>query len=104
VAVLPGDGSIRARVGQLAAESSLATIATEASMIQLSDEQRRELRANGRIIRALDPETRTEFVVIAAELYERLLKMAYDDSPWTDEEMDALASEAFGSLKSSDSE
>jgi hypothetical protein len=76
----------------------LATIAKEPIKILLSDEQRRELRTNGRIIRALDPETRTEFVLIRAELYERLLMMAYDDSPWTDEEMDRLASESIGSL------
>jgi hypothetical protein len=71
-------------------------------MIQLSEEQRRELRTNGRVIRALNPETQTEFVLIPAELYERLLTMAYDDSPWTDEEMDRLASESIGSLEPSD--
>ena len=71
-------------------------------MIQLSEEQRRELRTNGRVIRALNPETQTEFVLIPAELYERLLTMAYDDSPWTDEEMDRLASESLGLLESSD--
>lgn len=31
---------------------------------------------------------------VSVDLYERLRKALYDDSPWTDEEMDVLAGEA----------
>ena len=41
-----------------------------------------------------DPETSKEYVVVSREAYDRLQQLPYDDSPWTDEEMDALAWEA----------
>jgi hypothetical protein len=44
--------------------------------------------------RAVDPETNAEYVLVRADLYERLKELLYDDSPWTDEEMDLLAEEA----------
>jgi hypothetical protein len=60
-------------------------------MIKLSEEQRRELREAEPS--ALDPETNQVYVLVRKEVYERL-KEDYDDSPWTDEEMEALAAEA----------
>lgn len=42
-------------------------------MIELTPEQRREVReANGDVVRALDPDTRQEYVLVRAEFYERL--------------------------------
>ena len=44
-------------------------------------------------LRLVDPATQEAFVLLRAEDYERLKKAEYDDSPWTDEEMDRLAAE-----------
>ena len=42
-------------------------------MIELTPEQRREVKeANGDAVRALDPDTRQEYVLVCAEVYERL--------------------------------
>ncbi|MCI0461620.1 MAG: hypothetical protein L0Z62_32115 [Gemmataceae bacterium] len=60
-------------------------------MIELTQEQRRELQGPEPIV--IDPETNQAYVLVRREVYERL-KELYDDSPWTDEEMDALAEEA----------
>ena len=60
-------------------------------MIQLTEEQRQELQ--GPEPTAIDPATNREYVLVPKEVYERL-KEFYDDSPWTAEEMDALAEEA----------
>jgi hypothetical protein len=63
-------------------------------MIELTETQRRELEAsNGGPVRAIDPQGNAEYVVLPVRIYERL-KELYDDSPWTAEEMDALAWEA----------
>jgi hypothetical protein len=63
----------------------------EAVVIELTDEQRHELQQPEPV--AIDPQTRQTYVLVRKEVYERL-KDLYDDSPWTDEEMDALAWEA----------
>jgi hypothetical protein len=41
----------------------------------------------------VDPTTKTSYVLLRREVYERLAGEAYDDSPWTDEEMDLLAAD-----------
>jgi hypothetical protein len=45
-------------------------------------------------LRVTDPETRQEYILIRKETYERMQELLYDDSPWTDEEMELLAWEA----------
>ena len=45
-------------------------------------------------VQVTDPETRREYVVITKEKYDRMQESLYDDSPWTDEEMELLAWEA----------
>jgi len=63
-------------------------------MIELSPSQRQAVHAPpGEPVRLVDPDTQQPFVLLPADLYERL-KDGYDDSPWTDEEMDRLAEEA----------
>ena len=47
----------------------------------------------------IDPITRTAYVLLLAEDYDRLME-AYDDGPWTAEEMDLLAVEAGDLLDS----
>lgn len=45
-------------------------------------------------VRLTDPGTKRDYVLVPADVYERLLESQYDDSPWTPEERDALAWEA----------
>lgn len=41
--------------------------------------------------RVLNPRTKETFVLLRVEEFERLKNVEYDDSPWTREELDALA-------------
>jgi hypothetical protein len=55
--------------------------------MELTEEQRRKLReVNGESIVLIDPETKQEYVLLRADVYERLKRLVYDDSPPTDEE------------------
>ena len=67
-------------------------------MIELSDDQRRALRNESKPLRVVDPDTSETFVLVRAADYARLV--AYDDTPWTAEEMDELASQAGDLLDS----
>jgi hypothetical protein len=62
-------------------------------MIELTPEQRQAMAAE-QPPRLLDSETGKRYVLVSEEVYERLTELLYDDSPWTDEEMDLLAEEA----------
>jgi hypothetical protein len=66
----------------------------EAAMIELTDQQAQAL-ANPEATppRVVNPRTKETFVLLRVEEYERL-KEEYDDSPWTREELQALAWEA----------
>jgi PHD/YefM family antitoxin component YafN of YafNO toxin-antitoxin module len=61
-------------------------------MIELTEEQRRELDEAQPV--AIDPRTRQVYVLVPEQTYERIKELVYDDSPWSDEEMDFLAEEA----------
>lgn len=54
------------------------------------------------VVRSGEPvrlnEEGTELVVVRADLFERLQGLRYDDSPWSDEEMDLLAAEDADAL------
>jgi hypothetical protein len=57
--------------------------------IELTTEQLQAADASP--VRVTDPNTNREYVVVAKAAFERMQERQYDDSPWTDEEMDALA-------------
>jgi len=40
----------------------------------------------------------TDLVILRADIFDRLRRLVYDDSPWTNEEMDLLAGEDADSL------
>lgn len=62
-------------------------------MIELSEELRQAVQQHsGQPLLLVDPATRETFVLLPAREYEQLRR--YDDSPWTDEEMELLAWEA----------
>ena len=66
----------------------------EATMIELTEQQVQALAAAETPPVVVDPKTKTRYVLLRQETYERLIDPEYDDSPWTDEEMDLLAEEA----------
>ena len=64
-------------------------------MLELTEEQRQELRqANGREVRLLDPEAGREYVILPAELFDRVKSLLYDDGDWTPEEQLRLLAES----------
>ena len=64
-------------------------------MIELTEEQRQEVsQANGEATRAIDPESKQEYVLIRAELYEHIKTLLYGDSDWTPEEQLTLLAES----------
>jgi hypothetical protein len=61
-------------------------------MIELTEQQVQALE-NAEVTppRAVNPRTKEMFVLLRLEEYERLKDDEYDDSPWTREELQALA-------------
>jgi hypothetical protein len=69
-------------------------------MIELTPEQAAALRTpNGKPLRLVDPQTQEMYVLVPLTEYGQL-REEYDDSPWTDEEMDSLRAEACEMLDS----
>ncbi|HYT88785.1 MAG TPA: hypothetical protein VEL76_08765 [Gemmataceae bacterium] len=64
-------------------------------MIELTQQQLQGLE-NPEVTppRVLNPRTKETFVLLRVDEYERLKEDEYDDSPWTREELQALAWEA----------
>jgi hypothetical protein len=53
-------------------------------MIELTDEQHRLLTQNGpEPIRAIDPVTQTQYVLVPADVYDRIQKLLPDEETWT---------------------
>jgi hypothetical protein len=66
----------------------------EASLsVELTEAQQKALDTEGDGLRVLDPRSGTAYVLVRADGYERLASGDYEASPWTEEEMDALAAE-----------
>jgi hypothetical protein len=64
-------------------------------MIELTEQQLQALRAAGDTPPVVvDPKTKTTYVLLRQDVYQRLTQPEYDDSPWTEEEMELLAWEA----------
>lgn len=65
----------------------------ELAMIELTEQQFEELeKADKKPLRVLNPRTNQVFVLLPIDEYERLSD--YDDTPWTREELQALAWDA----------
>ncbi len=61
-------------------------------MIELTEQQVQALEHTDAIPpRVVNPRTKEAFVLLRIEEYERLKEDEYDDSPWTREELQALA-------------
>jgi len=64
-------------------------------MIELTDQQRQELRqAKGNEVRVADQETGQAYVIQRAEVYERLKGLLYDNGDWTPDEQLRLLAES----------
>ena len=64
-------------------------------MIELTEQQVQAITTAGnKPPVVVDPKTKTTYVLLRQDVYERLRDQDYDDSPWTDEEMELLAWEA----------
>ena len=63
-------------------------------MIELTEQQVQALETSGATPpRVVNPRTKETFVLLRVDEYERLKEEEYDDSPWTREELQALARE-----------
>ena len=61
-------------------------------MIELTEHQAEALELPDAVpTRVLNPKTQETFVLLRENEYARLTAEAYDDSPWTKEELQALA-------------
>ena len=61
-------------------------------MIELTEQQMQALEnPEAMPPRIVNPRTKETFVLLRVEEYERLKEGEYDDSPWTREELQALA-------------
>ena len=61
-------------------------------MIELTEQQLRAIEdSESTSLRLVNPHTRETFVLLRLDEYERLKQDEYDDSPWTREELQALA-------------
>ena len=61
-------------------------------MIELTEQQTQALEhPDSTPPRAVNPRTKETFVLLRVDEYERLKQDEYDDSPWTREELQALA-------------
>jgi hypothetical protein len=65
-------------------------------MIELTNQQIEAVQNPGDVLphRVLNPRTNETFVLVPLEEYQRLKQADYDDSPWTQEELHAIAWEA----------
>jgi hypothetical protein len=64
----------------------------EAVMIELTEQQLQALeKADTTPPRVVNPRTNETFVLVRLDEYQRLKEDEYDDSPWTREELQALA-------------
>jgi hypothetical protein len=71
----------------------------EAAMIELTEQQIKALEhPEATPPRLVNPQTKETFVLLPVDEYERLKDEEYDDSPWTKEELEALAWEVGESL------
>ena len=55
-------------------------------MIQLTEEQRRTLES-GKAVDVTDSDTAQRYVLLGKDVFERVRRLMYDDSEWTDEEL-----------------
>jgi hypothetical protein len=63
-------------------------------MIELTETQRQAIAASPQPAHLVDPQTMRNYVLIPADVYERLKSMLYDDSEWTADDMRQLLAQS----------
>ena len=67
-------------------------------MIELSEPLQTAVEQHSEPVEVIDPRTQVHYMLVRAELFHQLKKLAYDDSPWTEKETVLLASEVGQAL------
>lgn len=67
----------------------------KSQMIELTEKQRNAIR-DGLPVRVA--EDGNQYVLLRADVYERLAEGGYDDSPWTAAEMDQLRADSLAAI------
>jgi hypothetical protein len=65
----------------------------EGIMIELTPEQRQRLDL-GQAVEIIDSETACPYVVLRKEVYDRVQRLLYDDSEWTEDELRAVLAQS----------
>jgi hypothetical protein len=60
-------------------------------IMNLTEEQAKAAAAEPEGVRLKDPGTNREYVLVRADVFDRLRQLQYDDSSWTSEEREAFA-------------
>ena len=63
-------------------------------MLELSEPLQTAVEQQTEPVEVIDPRTKVRYVLVRADVFEHLQDVAYDDSPWTKEEMALLAVES----------
>jgi hypothetical protein len=64
-------------------------------MIELTEQQANALETTEQVpLRLINPHTKEAYILLPVREYERLKADEYDDTPWTKDELQALAWEA----------
>jgi hypothetical protein len=64
-------------------------------MIELTDEQRRQLES-GRAVEVTDSGSDRPYVVLSKDFYDRLRQFVYDASEWTDDDLRRMLANSSG--------
>ena len=62
-------------------------------MIELTEEQRQQLEG-GKAVDVSDTNTAQSYVLLRKDLYERVRRLLYDDSDWTEDELRLLLAQS----------
>jgi hypothetical protein len=63
-------------------------------MLELSESLQDAVAKQHEPAEVIDPRTQTRYVLVKSDVFEHLQALAYDDSPWSDEEKALLADES----------
>ena len=63
-------------------------------MLELSEPLQTAVEQQTEPVEVIDPRTQVRYVLVRADVFEHLQEVAYDDSPWTEEEKAFLAVES----------
>ena len=63
-------------------------------MLELSESLQTAVEQQTEPVEVIDPRTQVRYLLVRAEVFDHLQELAYDDSPWTEDEKTLLAVES----------